>query len=200
MMDTINVMRTERLERPMRADARRNYDRLVEVAHEVFTEQGVGASLEEVARRAGVGAGTLYRHFPTREALLSTVMESAFTAQHAYAQELMAQEDAAAALDDYIRYWIRNTAPYKGLAVEVMKAAMEGNQALSASSCLLTRDDAEEILARAQASGQIRTDITQRDVWRLLHGVVMAVKDTEIDQATARTMVDVILKGLRAES
>lgn len=200
MMDTRrDIARTARLERPMRADARRNYDRLVEVAHEVFTEQGIGASLEEIARRAGVGTGTLYRHFPTREALLSTVMESAFTAQHVYAQELLAREDAAAALDDYIRYWIRNTAPYKGLAVEVMKAAMEGNRALSASSCFLARDDAEEILARAQASGQIRTDITQKDVWRLLHGVVMAVKDTEIDQATARTMVDVILKGLRTK-
>jgi AcrR family transcriptional regulator len=185
--------------RPMRADARRNYDRLIAEAHEVFVEQGVGASLEEVARRAGVGTGTLYRHFPTREALLSTVMESAFVAQHAYASELLARDDAAEALDDYVRYWIRNTAVYKGLSVEVMKAAIEGDVASMASSCLLVRNDAEQILTRAQATGKIRKDIKQKDVWRLLHGVVMAVKDTEIDQATARTMVDIILKGLRTD-
>jgi AcrR family transcriptional regulator len=185
--------------RPKRADARRNYDRLVAQAHEVFVEQGVGASFEEIARRAGVGPGTLYRHFPTREALLSTVMESAFLAQHAYALELLGREDAADALYDYVRYWIRNTAIYKGLAVEVMKAAIEGDVSSMASSCLLVREDAERILSRAQATGKIRKDIKQKDIWRLLHGVVMAVKDTEIDQATARTMVDIILKGLRTE-
>jgi len=198
MMESLTQIRNA--DRPMRADARRNYDRLVDVAHEVFTEQGVGASLEEIARRAGVGAGTLYRHFPTREALLITVMESAFSAQHAYALELLSRDDPAEALEDYIRFWIRNTAVYKGLSVEVMKAAMEGVETPLAMTCFQTRTDAEEILSRAQASGQIRDDITQKDVWRLLHGVVMAVKDTEVDQATARTMVDVILKGLRADT
>ncbi|MGC4107551.1 MAG: helix-turn-helix domain-containing protein [Thermomicrobiales bacterium] len=185
--------------RPMRADARRNYDRLVEVAHEVFTEQGVGASLEEIARRAGVGTGTLYRHFPTREALQLAVMEQAFTNQHAYALTLLQRDNAADALDDYIRYWMRHTAIYKGLAVEAMKAAMEGDTEQMASSCLLVRVDAETILTRAQESGQIRADVTQKDVWRLLHGVVMAVKDTEIDQDTAAVMVDVILKGIRTD-
>lgn len=185
--------------RPMRADARRNYERLIATAHEVFVEQGVGASMEEIARRAGVGTGTLYRHFPTRELLLTSVMESAFVAQHAYATEVLAREDAADAMDDYIRYWIRNTAVYKGLSVEVMKAAMEGDVASLASSCLFVRGDAEQILARAQASGKIRADIEQKDIWRLLHGVVMAVKDTQISQETARTMVDIILKGLRTD-
>lgn len=184
--------------RPMRADARRNYERLTECAHEVFIEQGVGASLEEVARRAGVGTGTLYRHFPTRESLLSTVMESAFAAQHTYAAELLKREDAAEAFDEYIRYWIRHTAIYKGLAAEIMKAAMEGRANALTSSCIYARTDSEIILQRAQESGQIRSDITKTDIWRLLHGVVMAVKDTEIDQETARTMVDVILKGIRA--
>ncbi|MGB3327355.1 MAG: helix-turn-helix domain-containing protein [Thermomicrobiales bacterium] len=185
--------------RPMRADARRNYERLIATAHEVFVERGVGASMEEIARRAGVGTGTLYRHFPTRELLLTSVMESAFVAQHAYATEVLAREDAADAMDDYIRYWIRNTAVYKGLSVEVMKAAMEGDVASLASSCLFVRGDAEQILARAQASGKIRADIEQKDIWRLLHGVVMAVKDTQISQETARTMVDIILKGLRTD-
>ena len=183
--------------RPMRADARRNYDRLVSVAHDVFAEQGVNASLEEIARRAEVGTGTLYRHFPTREALLSTVMESAFTSQHAYACDLMKRDDAAEAFEDYIRYWIRHTAVYKGLAAEVMKAAIEGNAPALASTCVYARTDSETLLLRAQESGQIRGDVTQMDIWRLLHGVAMAVKDTEIDQETARTMVDVILKGLR---
>lgn len=183
----------------MRADARRNYDRLVESAHEVFVEQGVGASLEEVARRAGVGTGTLYRHFPTREILLATVMENAFRLQHSCGLQLLEAEDPAQALEEYVRYWIRNTAVYKGLAVEVMKAATEGSGSSFAETCVLTRNVGECILQRAQDSGQIRSDITQKDVWRLLHGVVMAVKDTEIDQDTARTMVDVILKGLRTD-
>jgi AcrR family transcriptional regulator len=73
----------------MRADARRNYDRLLAVAHEVFAEQGTGASLEEVARRADVGIGTLYRHFPTRDAVLEALLNAGFTSLRVKAEALL---------------------------------------------------------------------------------------------------------------
>lgn len=198
-MVEVHVAHTNPLPRPMRADARRNFVRLVAVAHEVFIEQGIGASLEEIARRAEVGVGTLYRHFPTREALVATVMGSALEAQHVYAQELLELDDPADALDRYIWYWLRNTAVYKGLAAECMKAAVDGEESALTTTCRWAKIDSDALLRRAQAAGQIRSDVTIVDVFRLMHGVAMAVKDTQIDQETTRTLVDVILKGLRTD-
>lgn len=185
--------------RPMRADARRNYDRLVSAAQEVFTEQGIGASLEEIAQRAGVGTGTLYRHFPTREALQMAVMDSAFCAQHEYALELLEQEDRAGAIEAYIRYWISNTAVYKGLAAEVMKSAIENDQMPVQASCMFAKPDFAEIVRRAHDSGAIHPDLTETDIWRLLHGVAMAVKESDIDRDSALRMVEIILKGIRSD-
>ena len=82
----------------MRADARKNYDLLIEVARDVFVEQGAEASLRDIARRAGVGMGTLYRHFPNRDSLLEALLRSRFAALTARAESLLLAADPAAAL------------------------------------------------------------------------------------------------------
>src|SRR3954452_2753784 len=89
--------------RPMRADARRNVERLLAVAKETFAERGADAPLEEIARRAGVGIGTLYRHFPTREALLEALLRDSFEPLRAEADRLLTSPSPGDALDAWLR-------------------------------------------------------------------------------------------------
>lgn len=180
----------------MRADARRNYDRILVTAHDVFREQGTDASLEEIARRAEVGIGTLYRHFPVREDLLVAVMQSTFEKMHIRANELMECDDPAAALEEYALYWLQHTAVYKGVAAECMNRALESNQPW-ATRCHVCQDDSQHLLARAQQAGTIRADVTHKDIWRLLNGLVLGLKDASVSQEQALTMFNVVMKGLR---
>lgn len=182
--------------RPMRADARRNYDRILVAAHEVFVEQGTDASLEEVARRAGVGIGTLYRHFPVREELLLSVIESTMVNSHALAKDLLTASDPAAALEEYALYWLQNTAMYKGVAAECMNQALDSDAPWT-SRCHLMQQDSQKLLERAQQAGSIRPDVTHKDVWRLLNGLVLGVKDASISPEHGLTLFNVVMKGLR---
>lgn len=182
--------------RPMRADARRNYDRIVAAADDVFMESGTNASLEEVARRAGVGIGTLYRHFPTREDLLETVLQGTYLRLHEEAQRCEAIEDPTAAIDAYILFWLRQTAVYKGLGADCIRIALEPGRTTS-PCCQLAKDDLQRLLERGQRSGAIRTDVTYTDVWRLMSGFVMGLRETSVTEAEAGVMLDVILRGLR---
>jgi AcrR family transcriptional regulator len=183
-------------QRPMRADARRNYERILATAHEVFAENGTGASLEEIARRAGIGIGTLYRHFPTREDLLVAVMQNAFDTLHARATDLMEQDDAGAAIEQYMASWLRLGAVYKGVAAEVMNASLDTDRPLP-SGCQCAQDDSRRLLSRAQEAGAIRRDVTHKQIWRLMNGLALGIKDADVSEQEARTMFDVIVKGLR---
>ena len=183
--------------RPMRADARRNYDRIVAAADDVFMEAGTSASLDAVARRAGVGIGTLYRHFATREDLLETVMSGTYLRLHEEAIRCDAMTDPAAAIKAYIVFWLRQTAVYKGLGADCIKISLEPGRATS-TCCRLAFDDLGRLLERGQRAGVIREDVTATDVWRLIGGFVMGLRDTSVSQDEAGVMLDVILRGLRA--
>ena len=180
----------------MRADARRNYDRILVAAHDVFSEHGTDASLEEVARRAGVGIGTLYRHFPTREELLVAVMQSTFENVHTRATELLEWDEPADALEEYALYWLQHTAVYKGVAAECMNRALESDQPW-ATRCHVAQSDSQQLLARAQRAGTIRADVTHKDIWRLLNGLVLGLKDASVSREQALTLFNVVMKGLR---
>lgn len=182
--------------RPMRADARRNYDRIVAAAHDVFIEHGTDASLEEVARRAGVGIGTLYRHFPVREELLLSVIESTMVNTHALADSLMTSTDPAAALEEYALYWLQNTARYKGVAAECMNQALDSDAPWTIR-CHVMQEDSQRLLHRAQEAGTIRPDVTHKDIWRLLNGLVLGLKDASISPEQGQTLFNVVMKGLR---
>jgi AcrR family transcriptional regulator len=178
--------------RPQRADARRNYDKLIAAARLAFTENGVDASLENIARQAGVGIGTLYRHFPTRQALLeATYLEEVEALCHSV-QELADLEP----WDAMVR-WFDRFAEYastkKALSAELLATlGTESEVFKSCHSAIWTAG--EPLVERAQAAGVVRTDVTFNDVVRLVSGIAM-VKFAEPSQI--KHLLSVALDGLR---
>jgi AcrR family transcriptional regulator len=177
---------------PKRADARRNHEKLLEAAREAFTEVGSGASLEEIARRAGVGIGTLYRHFPTRQALLEAV----------YVDEVEALSRSAAELADLppwdaLAAWLRRYVSYattkKALAEEL--SASVGAETTVFQMCKDAIFSAgEPLLQRAQEAGVVRSDTDFTDVARMVFGIA-AIPASDPQQI--ERILDVALDGLR---
>lgn len=151
----------------MRADAQKNYDRLLSIAREVFTEQGANASLRDVARRAEVGLGTLYRHFPTREALLETLLHTSFEALAARADELKAAKASEEALLLWLREIIAFTHEHRGVIALMMSAIEDPNSALHVS-CDTLRSAGTALLSRAQAEGKARADMNGAELFDLI--------------------------------
>jgi AcrR family transcriptional regulator len=150
----------------MRADARKNYDHLLAVAREVVTEQGADASLRDVARRADVGLGTLYRHFPTREALLEALLRAGFDELTARAGELETSGPPGGALVSWLRDFVACAHNYRGVVTAMMAAIADSESALHAS-CVMMRAAGTRLLVRAQADGVARTDIDGGDLFAL---------------------------------
>ena len=151
----------------MRADARKNYDRLLAVGRDVVTEQGAEASLRDVARRAGVGLGTLYRHFPTREALLEALLRTnvdELTAQAADRETSSTPEDA---LVSWLRDSVALTHEYRGVAA-LLTAAMEDTESALNTSCVALHEAGTRALERAHAAGKARADIDGTDLFALV--------------------------------
>jgi AcrR family transcriptional regulator len=151
----------------MRADARKNYDQLVAVAREVVTEQGADASLRDIARRAGVGLGTLYRHFPTREALLEALLRTSFDQLTAQATALETAGEAGPALLTWLRDFVACATNYRGL-IASMVAAIEDPESALHASCVTMKAAGARLLARAQADGAARDDIDGADLYALV--------------------------------
>ncbi|MEH7286107.1 TetR/AcrR family transcriptional regulator [Priestia megaterium] len=150
----------------MRADAKKNYEHILAVASVVVTEHGADASLRDIARRAGVGLGTLYRHFPTREALLEALLRASFDEFTTKAREL----ETASSSDDALVSWLRDvvafTGNYQGV-VDVMMAAKEDPKSALHASCVTMRTAGTRLLTRAQAEGLARTDMDGDDLFSL---------------------------------
>jgi AcrR family transcriptional regulator len=178
----------------MRADARRNYERIVATASEVFFEQGVDAPLDDVVKRAGVGAGTLYRHFPTRETLIEAVyrqeIEEIADQAYALAKSLSAEEAIREWFDELIRFHIERS----GLAAALKAAIAEESETFQYCKGRL-RDAAGALLEPAQAVGAVRADLEAVDLMRLSHGLGASAKYA--DEAGRRRMLQVVLDGLK---
>lgn len=151
----------------MRADAQKNYDHLLETGREVVAEQGAEASMREVARRAGVGIGTLYRHFPTREALLEALLRESFDALTAKAAQFEASASSGNALVSWLGEMVALTHSHRGVIAAMTAAIAEPDSALHAS-CVSMRASGAQLLARAQADGEARTDIDGTDLLALV--------------------------------
>lgn len=179
------------LQRPKRADARRNYDRLIEAGRSAFAELGGSASLEEIARRAEVGIGTLYRHFPTRQALIEAVYLEEVAALSASADEFAELEPW-----DALVGWLRRFVAYavtKRVLMEELVATI-GKEADVFRRCREElRAAGEPLLQRAQAAGEARPDASFADVSRL----VGAIAVTPTDPEQVQRMLDLALDGLR---
>jgi AcrR family transcriptional regulator len=184
---------------PMRADARRNYDRLLAAAKTAFAEHGPDASLDEIARRAGVGIGTLYRHFPTRLALQEAVVREGNEAARAEAEALLASPSPGDALAAWLRAELGRIAVYRGLGAEVMNAALDGDAGSSASCQALTAA-AGALLARAQQAGAVRTDVEIASILRLLNGIALATEQAPDGAAQAERLLSLVLDGLRCRT
>jgi AcrR family transcriptional regulator len=180
--------------RKPRVDSLRNRERLLQAATKVFSAGGPGASLEAVARRAGVGIGTLYRHFPTREALFEAVYRHEVDGLADLAEKLR-QESAPV---DALRQWVRAIVPLvatkKGMLAALALAA-EGRSDLYAYSSERLSRAIGKILERAAAAGQVRGDITPEDLLHALIGLCYSY-DRPDWQATVMRLVDVFVDGL----
>jgi AcrR family transcriptional regulator len=179
----------------MRADARRNYQRLLAAAAGAFAERGADdVSLEEIARRAGVGIGTLYRHFPTRQALLEAVYRDQVDALGARAAELMTADSPAAALAEWVSALVTFGKAKRSLTTALLEVLDKDSDLLSSSRDVL-RGATDELLERAQRAGVASTDVRGTDVMRLAHGVSMTA-DLGQDPDQAERMLGLILDGL----
>jgi len=154
----------------MRADARRSRESLLEVARDAFAEHGTEVSLREVARRAGVGIGTLYRHFPTREALIEACLSHGLDALSSQAEDLLDSDLAGEALDAWLFAFIAGSTRYQGLPGSLM-AAMRDPASELHHSCQAMRTAAGRLLARAQQAGQVRGDLTIDELLALTAGI-----------------------------
>jgi len=179
-------------QRPRRADAQRNYDALIAAARDAFTQKDTDASLEEIARRAGVGIGTLYRHFPTRQNLLEAVYVDEVQAMCRSAEGL-SELPPWEALRDWLRGFVGYVATKQALAEELF--AYAGPDADVFASCRTSLYDAgRPLLARAQEAGLVRTDVDISDVLHLASGIA---KISSPDREQVVRVLDVALDGLR---
>lgn len=184
--------------RPMRADARRNYERLLAEARTAFTERGTDTSLEDIARRAGVGIGTLYRHFPNRAALMAAVFKGEVDALLARARELADAPRPCSALVEWLRAIIAHASTYRGLSRALMAAPADESSGLSRCSVPM-REAGSELLARAQRSGAVHPDVNINDLMQLTNGIALAVEESPDDPELADRLLTLTLTGLRAE-
>jgi len=182
-------------ERKPRADALRNRERILEEAKRAFTQGGGDISLEDVARQAGVGPGTLYRHFPTRDALL----ESVYRAEVAkLAQEERRLSDSLAP-PDALRSWMLLFIDYiatKKIIAPALNSLVGGPTKLFESSGAQIKDAIQSLVTRAVASGDIRPDLEPLDLLRALVGVSNVASAPDW-QESAKRLVDILLLGSR---
>jgi AcrR family transcriptional regulator len=181
-----------------RADARRNRQRLLETADKVFAAEGMGVPIDEVARRAGVGPGTLYRHFPTKEALFMAVAVSRVNASIEEARRLAKGSDPATALFEYLGRLGAQFRARRDL-IEVLAA---GGHSLHEAHPELAADLNRAVgilLSRAQAEGAVRSDVTVQDVMNLVVGVFSASSQFGRGPETAHRLLPIIFDGLRAK-
>ncbi|MFJ1745477.1 TetR/AcrR family transcriptional regulator [Streptomyces sp. NPDC088116] len=187
------------LPRPMRADARRNYDRLLAEARASFAAQGADASLEDVARRAEVGIGTLYRHFPNRQALLCAVFQEALTSLLDRSHELAESERPCAALVEWLRALITHAGEYRGLSQALMSASHDASSALSPCSVPL-RAAGMRLLVRAQSSGHVRPEASIDDLMQLTNAIALAAEQSPNDPGLADRLLNLTLTGLKPDA
>ena len=181
--------------RKPRIDALRNRDRILEVAKAAFTRQGANASLEEIAKQAGVGTGTLYRHFPTRDELIEGVYRNEvekLAAAAARFAEVMSPLEA-------LRAWMLLLVDYiaaKHIIAPALNSVVGGPSRLYEDSHTMIQGAIDELARRAKKSGDLRKDLAASDLLRALIGVSHVSSSADWPQS-ARRLVDILIAGSR---
>jgi AcrR family transcriptional regulator len=182
--------------KPPRADARRNRARLLEVAERVFAERGTGASTEEIARQAGVGIGTVFRHFPTKEALLEAVFIERLTRLGEQATALAASQQPGPAFFAFFTLVV-DQASAKNAFADALAAAGVNVQAAALGVSGEFSGVLMGLLSRAQQAGAVRSDIGVTELKAVLVGASRAVEHAGEDPATRARTIAILLDGLR---
>ncbi|SED19783.1 DNA-binding transcriptional regulator, AcrR family [Streptomyces sp. 3213] len=183
--------------RPMRADARRNYERLLKVAAEAFAEHGENASLDDIAKRAGVGSGTLYRHFPTRQALLEAAYVDRIEALGTRADELAKERPPGEALAEWLYEVCVGTIQVRGMKALLGSAVSDGTNVTLTVCGTHMKSAAERLVEAAQQEGTLRKDIEPIEVLRLAHGVSTASELANGQGKHIRRYLSLLTDGLR---
>jgi AcrR family transcriptional regulator len=180
----------------MRADARRNRARLLEVAEEVFAGRGPGVSTEEIARQAGVGIGTVFRHFPTKEALLEAVFIGRLTRLGEQATALSKSEEPGPAFFAFFTLVVDQGSSKHAFA-DALTAAGIDVRAVASGATGEFGGALMGLLTRAQRAGAVRLDIGVTELKAVLVGASRAVEDAGNDPATRARIIAILLDGLR---
>ena len=180
-----------------RADARRNRERLLAAATAAFTAATEPVSLEAIARDAGVGIGTLYRHFPTRDVLVQTVMQDELDALEARAAALLSSDEPAEALAVWLREHLAAASVCRGLGASAMIKMLDHED--EALPCESMRRAGAALVARAQEAGAVRADVDIDDLMRLVNAIGLATEDAPNGPARAEHLLAVVIDGIRAE-
>lgn len=189
------MVQTATGQRAKRADAKRNYDTIVAAARNAVAQRGGDIVLEDIAREAGVGIGTLYRHFPTRQALLEATFLHEALELRDRALELADSPSAFAALVEWLRLQMALGARGRTLGASVMSAKYTEGSDLH-SALMEGRAAGTALLRRAEAEGAVRPGLDLTDVLKLIHGIVLA-NEPSPDPARADRMFELVVAGLR---
>jgi AcrR family transcriptional regulator len=183
--------------RQLRADARRNRERILEAAKEVFAEQGADAQMDDVARRAGVGVGTVYRHFPNKDVLMGELVTQKFVSIAEQTREALKKDDAWEGLCDVI-YWSAEEMARNGALREALRDASAAyDYAEPARRELQTVTD--KLVKRAQRQGELRKDFRAEEMSMLIGGVCASMGAPQSAGLDWRRHLEIVLDGLRAK-
>ncbi|MET7711450.1 TetR/AcrR family transcriptional regulator [Streptomyces sp. NPDC005407] len=176
----------------MRADARRNYERLLSEAKTAFDKHGIHTSLDDIARQAGLGNATLYRHFPTRESLLKTMLHDSIKELGTTAEELLTTEPAGEALATWVRAAVAHATTYRGLVTLLMDSLKDEASELN-NACTSMQSSGKHLLERAQRSGEVRDDTSPSELFALIASAAWA-REHAPDEADQ--VLTVLIDGL----
>ncbi|MGD0748992.1 MAG: TetR/AcrR family transcriptional regulator [Acidimicrobiales bacterium] len=182
--------------RPMRADAQRNRARILDAAEVVFAAEGIEVPVDVIAEKAGVGVGTLYRHFPTKEKLCESILLDRFAALTLDARALAGAEDPASAFFGFLEHIVAEGAAKRDLIAAVMGAGVEFDLEVAGVKDEL-RDAVGVLLQRAQAVGAVRPDVTAAMVVSLVGATCQAAAHTDVTPAC--DLLGIVCDGLRPQ-
>lgn len=183
--------------RPLRVDAERNLRRLLDAAAHAFAEHGLSASIDEIAKRAGVGKGTVFRRFPTKEHLIAAILSERLEDARGLAEGLLDATDAGEALHEFMEAGARLQAEDRGFFEAVAQAELTEEEVLEGKRRLIEATSA--LLRRAQEQGAVREDVTAEDVFMLTCGSVQSAAPFHAEAPELwRRYLDLSFDGLRA--
>jgi AcrR family transcriptional regulator len=183
--------------RQLRADARRNRERILEAAKEVFGEEGADAQMDDVARRAGVGVGTVYRHFPNKDVLMGELVTEKFRGFTEAAEEALGQEDAWDAFSELLH----RTAEHMAENVALQDALRTTGKAFEyAEPARLELNAAtDKLIRRAQRQGTMRKDFKAEELGMLMGGLCASMSGPIPEESNWERHLEILLDGLRAK-